>query len=359
MSATTSALILRVRLHRAPTCRLSCTLNRKIVILKFLRRYHDHKALCHALRFDGPIVPNTTVLALPIRDQSPAIAPASLQTTAYHVDAVNGSDVAGDGSIAAPWKTITYALTQAAVNDTLSIAPGIYDATSGGLAYYPKVPRPDHRSGVQGHDHQRRQRQSRGIRGRHVRGFDPSTLLSHVTLRGGSIGLQAYATQGHLVRSVDHVRATQNGDGINFAASGAYGATIKPVIANTEIISNSQNGIYLYSYGYLSPSDVSPVITNCLIAFNGYDGITLQASAVSLNDSSTNPQIISTHVYSNTRHGINASSSYYGWTRPTIERSLIEHNSSFGFNWIQDESRGMIAGTMINTIVARNLSGGL
>ena len=58
--------------------------------------------------------------------------PAAPQATTYYVDAVNGSNSTGNGSAAAPWKTITYALSQ--VGDPPSeihVAPGNYNAALG------------------------------------------------------------------------------------------------------------------------------------------------------------------------------------------------------------------------------------
>lgn len=300
--------------------------------------------------------------ALPIGDQLDPVASATPQTTTYYVDAVNGSN-AGDGSAATPWKTITYALTQVSANDILMVAPGTYSAELGEV--FPITLKP----GVRIVGASPNSTIINGVSDQVVvyangaaMDYDSSTQISRVTLQGGYIGLYAYATQGRILHfSVDQVRTTQNIYGIHFATSNVYeyGATISPIIANTEIMSNSQAGIYLSSYGYFSPSDVSPVITNCLVAFNGGDGLLLLASAVSLNGSSTNPQITNTHIHSNAGHGINASGSYHGWVRPRIERSWIERNGGYGFIWTQGVNRGMIDGTMVNSIVQRNLSGGL
>src|SRR5260221_10959539 len=50
----------------------------------------------------------------------------------YFVDVNNGSDVTGDGSANAPWKTITRALSQAAANGSvIRVAPGLYNQAAG------------------------------------------------------------------------------------------------------------------------------------------------------------------------------------------------------------------------------------
>jgi len=47
----------------------------------------------------------------------------------YWVDAFNGSDT-GNGSVTAPWKTITHALKNAAPPATINVMPGIYDISN-------------------------------------------------------------------------------------------------------------------------------------------------------------------------------------------------------------------------------------
>ncbi|TAJ09713.1 MAG: DUF1565 domain-containing protein, partial [Planctomycetota bacterium] len=63
------------------------------------------------------------------------VCAAPLRATDHYVDAANGSNTSGDGSAAAPWKTLTHALahTTALPADThhIHVAPGIYDAALG------------------------------------------------------------------------------------------------------------------------------------------------------------------------------------------------------------------------------------
>ena len=49
----------------------------------------------------------------------------------YYVDAVNGSDEAGDGSSGNPWQTITYALGSSEAGDTIRVLAGTYDTSLG------------------------------------------------------------------------------------------------------------------------------------------------------------------------------------------------------------------------------------
>ncbi|TAJ04403.1 MAG: DUF1565 domain-containing protein [Planctomycetota bacterium] len=56
---------------------------------------------------------------------------ATAQTTDVYVDAVNGSDATGNGSAAAPWKTITHANSVATQKALIHVLPGVYDAALG------------------------------------------------------------------------------------------------------------------------------------------------------------------------------------------------------------------------------------
>jgi len=51
----------------------------------------------------------------------------------YHVDPALGSDLTGDGSVAAPWKTITHALGRASTPRLIHLTAGTYSAAGGEL----------------------------------------------------------------------------------------------------------------------------------------------------------------------------------------------------------------------------------
>ncbi len=60
-----------------------------------------------------------------------AVMPPSAQT-AYHVDALYGSNSTGDGSLGNPWRTISYAFSQVdQTNVTIYVATGLYNAALG------------------------------------------------------------------------------------------------------------------------------------------------------------------------------------------------------------------------------------
>ncbi|MDD5594392.1 MAG: right-handed parallel beta-helix repeat-containing protein [Candidatus Margulisbacteria bacterium] len=55
----------------------------------------------------------------------------SAYAATYYVDAVNGSDVTGTGSQAAPWRTLTNAVASTVAGDTVNVLPGTYNVALG------------------------------------------------------------------------------------------------------------------------------------------------------------------------------------------------------------------------------------
>src|SRR5262245_14386746 len=50
----------------------------------------------------------------------------------YFVNSITGNNASGDGSVASPWRTITFALSQVpGPGDTIHVAAGTYDLTLG------------------------------------------------------------------------------------------------------------------------------------------------------------------------------------------------------------------------------------
>ena len=113
------------------------------------------------------------------------------------------------------------------------------------------------------------------------------------------------------------------------------------------------------SYGYFSPSNVSPLIANSRVEGNGSYGFHIQGSAVGANGSTAAPHIVSTYVVNNSSHGIFAEGTYQGWSNPQIERSWIEDNQGYGFYWAQGINRGNINASITNTVIALNHGGGI
>ena len=62
-------------------------------------------------------------------------AHADIDPVTYWVDAATGNDAANPGSEAAPWKTISHALSVASAIDTIMVRPGTYSEANGEVPY--------------------------------------------------------------------------------------------------------------------------------------------------------------------------------------------------------------------------------
>jgi hypothetical protein len=282
----------------------------------------------------------------------------------YYVDAVHGSDSTGDGSSSSPWKTITFALGQVAGSEVeIHVAAGTYNNDLGEI--FPLTI--DAGISIIGSD--RDNVIISGMNDRSVMHIDGSTnnilsdtVLSNITLQNGNIGLQIYSTESHIAEpAISTIRSRWNTIGIHISTSDVYhnGATISGIISNAEVISNDDTGIFIRSYGYFTPSDVSPMIVDSHVSGNGSHGIYIQGSAVSNNGTTAAPQIVSTHIMNNGGHGVFAEGTYNGWSNPKIERSRIKNNQGYGFYWEQGINRGNINANITNTVIASNLGGGI
>jgi len=295
----------------------------------------------------------------PLRDE-----PDLLVSTLYYVDGENGDDTTGDGSQSAPWHTITYALGQITGADVeIRIASGIYDQALGET--FPIQLSPGVRLVGAGKDTTIISGQSDTsviYIGSSTQDFLSDTAVSDLTIQNGSNGLQLYSSESHTVApTITNLLLRWNRNGIYISTSDTYedGAIVTATISNTEIISNTQYGIFMRAYGYFSRSTVSPLIDNCLVKGNGSHGIYIQSSAVSVNNTVASPQIIATDIVNNGGHGIYTQGSYQGWVNAQIERSQIENNQGYGFFWDQGINRGNINTSITNTVIALNQGGGV
>lgn len=281
----------------------------------------------------------------------------------YYVDAVNGNDATGDGSQARPWRTITYALSRVSSGDTIRVLTGTYNIALG-EAFPLNLP-----PGVSligsGRDATVISGQSTSAVlyiGSETTHILSNTMVSNLTLQGGSVGLDIYATAGVTVApSIAGLRVRGNKIGIRMQTSDVYqyGATIAPVISGTEAVSNTQDGIYIRSYGYFSASRVAPVIQGSIVRGNGRYGIYVEATAVGANGTSATPRILATRIAQNGEHGIFSTGTYQGWAQPQIERSWITDNKGYGFYWVNGINGGNLNGGITNTVISRNGGGGI
>jgi uncharacterized repeat protein (TIGR01451 family) len=299
------------------------------------------------------------LVILPGMAQATPQSPSASATTVY-VDAVNGNNVTGNGSATSPWRTITKALTHVAPGDTIRVLPGTYDAAIGEM--FPLALR----SGLTliGSGYESTIISATGA----ASGIDLSSstediinvVVSDLTVQGGGYGIAMYSTAGHRVAAtLANLRIRQNGDGIHITTSNVYqdGATISPVITNTQVISNSSVGIYTRAYGYFAPSHVTPLIVNTVIRGNGSHGIQVESSATGMNGTENSPHIVNTRITNNHGHGIYVPCTYEGWARPHVEGSWISDNGGWGFYYQLGLNSGNLSAELVNSVIARNEGG--
>ncbi len=279
----------------------------------------------------------------------------------YYVDALYGDDIAGDGTPASPWRTITRALGAATrAGDLVIVRAGTYNQDLGEV--FPIVLPPGVSLLGEGCDTTiiagQGDKPVLSI-GNKTQDFPRTTGGLSLTLTGGSIGLEMYSSRLHAVSpTIDSLCIRQNTTGIRMSTgeTSQHGATIMPVITGTKVISNSQDGINMYSNGYYSPSGIAPVITNCVVQANGGRGLYVYAYAA--NPSYAAPRLYGCRIDGNGGDGLHAAALYLGWSRPYLENCWITDNGGYGMAWPQGASGGFEA-TLANVVVAANRAGGL
>jgi Protein of unknown function (DUF1565) len=277
--------------------------------------------------------------------------------------APGGSDSNDCLSAGTPCATINAAIAKASSGDTVFALPGTYSDGTGET--FPISVKPGiHLVGadrettiIEGQD---------GISviyvGSEVIDFGSDTMISDLTLQDGSIGIQIYSTNSHHANpTIERLKIRWNTVGIQMSTSETYeyGATISAEIADSLIISNTESGIYIHAYGYFSSSIINPVIHDSTIQRNGQYGIFSYAASVSPDQSTAAPQITNDYIAENGSHGIFIQSEYAGWSWPSIDQSEIIGNGGYGFFYDQPWNSGVISGTLTNTAIISNTSGGV
>ncbi len=281
----------------------------------------------------------------------------------WYVDPANGNDTTGVGSPVAPWRSIKRALQSAAAGDAINARAGTYSTATGETFPINWLP------GVKligaGRDVAIIQGQSNQpviYIGSASTDFYSDTVISGVTVRGGSEGIYLYSSQSHInAVTLLNLRAISNADGIRIRTSDLYqdGATVTPLISNTEALSNTNQGLSFSGYGYNSAGWVRPEVINCTARGNGAHGLYINSMAVGDNNTTVMPHVVQSEFSYNHGSGIYATSSYQGWASPQIERSTLIGNDTYGFTWEQDINSPHAAPVITNTLIARNHAGGL
>ncbi len=294
-----------------------------------------------------------------------AARPAASAPTAQmiYVDPVNGSDTTGTGSEVAPWRSLKRALQSAVAGDTINALAGTYSTATGET--FPINWLPGVKLSGAGRDVTIIQGQSDQpviYVGNASTDFYSDTVISQVTVRGGSEGIYLYSSQSHVnATTLLSLRAISNTDGIRIRTSEAYhdGAVIASLISDTEALRNTNQGFYFSGYGYFSASDVRPELVNCVSRRNGAHGLYLDSMAVMSNGTTVAPHVVDSDFSDNLGSGVYTTASYMGWTSPVIERSTITSNGAYGFRWAWGANYSNAAPVIVNTLIAQNHAGGL
>ena len=177
-----------------------------------------------------------------------------------------------------------------------------------------------------------------------------------------AVGCCSISSQGHVnAATLTNVRAIGNSNGIAIDTSAVYenGATVAPLISNTEVLNNSVDGFHFHAYGYFSSSSVRPALVHCTATNNVRHGLMLDGSAVSANGTAVTAYVTHSEFSDNQGDGVYATGSYQGGANLRMESSRLNHNQGHGFSWTQGANRGSTATVITNTIIADNQSGGV
>ncbi len=277
--------------------------------------------------------------------------------------APDGNDFNDCLSESTPCASITTAIDKASNGDTVVVLPGTYSTSTG--ESFPINLKP-------GLNLLGSSRDATIIFGQSdqpvlnignaVEDFSEATRVEDLTLQNGDIGLQVYSSNYHVSSpSIARICARWNEIGIKMFTSDVYenGATINTLITDSLIVSNTQIGIEMDSYGYFSPSTMEPYIIDTTIQANGSYGILLISRAVGYNGTTIAPHIIRSRITENGNHGIYSYAEYQGHSNPHVEETVIANNSGAGFFWNSDNNYGSTYTYLINTVITGNQEGGV
>ncbi len=310
-----------------------------------------------------------------------AVMPPSAQT-AYHVDALYGSNSTGDGSLGNPWRTISYAFSQVdQTNVTIYVATGLYNAALG--EQFPIVMEPGVR--LIGGDRTAAIINGPGtgnvIHFTNAVAYPDTTVIRGFKITGGGTGVRIDgANNTGQVPVVDGNWITGNTDGIKtyvytswryvYATishnlinnNGRYGifneansgnqsgqAYTNPTIIGNEISSNVSDGIYCYAYGFstIDRGHCSPQISGNQVINNGGSGVRAGAGYAGLNNMVLRENVIANNQGWGVRR-VEGPTEYWTITRPKLYNNLIYGNSLGGFNVHKEDEAVLVNNTIVN-----------
>ncbi len=286
---------------------------------------------------------------------------ASGSTNVYYVDGENGSNLAGDGTQAAPWKTISYALGQmAGTGLELRVASHTYDQGLGETF-------PIHmKSGI-------------SVKGvgypftvvtgaasdpvfifPSTAAFNSTTVLSGFKITGGSAGVRVEGIKGSDATPVIRDNwITGNTHGVHIDTR--YGSRAYPFIASNRIETNHQHGLYLVAYRGVAIAQ--PTIQGNTIANNGGSGVYCYASGAGYpyngNYGLCNPTLLNNFIADNTGDGVTCHTAYCGGCSPQIIANTIADNGGWGWGRQHDVTYlQSTRPTFVNNFIYGNAAGG-
>lgn len=282
---------------------------------------------------------------------------ASPMPTDYYVDAANGNDFSGNGTQAAPWKTLTRALgLVGGPGIRIYLAAGVYNEALG--EEFPLIIR----SGTK------------------IMGTTPEAVI----ISGNStqpVFEFPTTVQFNDSTSLESIRIENGNAGIQFYGSDDLGSSI--TLSNT-IIAGNHTGIHLYTeYSkkaqvYIRQSEISNNlgigidleslragqgiinIENSQVRNNGSYGIrTYTFASGTLKFAYATINLNHSVVSYNGADGLLATGIVYGRSTINSLNSFLEKNNGYGFRVSQSEWNTEVVSNFVNTVIADNSDGGV
>lgn len=286
-----------------------------------------------------------------------------ITTPVYYVDAELGSNLPSHGSRQAPWKTISYALSQLSGSGLeIHVAPGLYTPALG--ENIPITMKPGisligaeaAATTLAGNVNQ----SSRVVYFASSTAFVSTTVLSGFKITSGVQGVEVEGVPG--VGSAPTIQANWiTGNAIGIAIESTNGGLAKPVIQQNRIVSNTSHGIYNHAaYG---GAIVAPIIDNNVLSYNGGAGSYCYAAGSGYPYQGMygfcDPVLTRNSLTYNTGDGFTCSTVYCGGCRQVMDRNLIANNGGWGLGRNHDGT--YLAPTtpkLTNNFIVNNAQGG-
>jgi len=310
---------------------------------------------------DTPTQTNTPVAtATPTQTNTPNATAALLF---YYVDATNGSNTSGNGSLASPWKTITYALSQvSSPGSDIHVLEGTYNSALG--ESFPLVMKPGVSLLGAGYATTTIAGSSSAYNPDYsllyflpTEAYTLTTVISGFTITNGSQGIRVDGSPTGSAPTLQENWITGNYLGIqSYSISGRQSDTL----IKDNLISNNQYG--LHSTATDNGSLVKSNIENNLIVENAQAGVWCFSYSTSEPRSACSPTIKNNVIANNSESGIVCAIAIIGYCKPLIIGNQIADNQNWGFR--EENNSGCCGGTgnadalFINNFIFGNGSGG-